>query len=98
MTPQARRKRARGDWSRLRDAQLLVRWMGEKDMTQARLARYAECSRQFINQLVKEGRNTCTPFIAHRIEEALGLVEGTLFDHRMSSDSGQKSGQSGRAA
>lgn len=98
MSPQTRRKRAKGDYSQLRDAQLLVNWMAEKDMTQARLGRYAECSRQFINQLVVGSRNTCTPIVASRIEEGLGVVPGTLFDHKQSSSAGQKAAIKGRAA
>lgn len=98
MSPIARRKKARGDWARLKDSALLVKWMEEKDMSQARLARYSECSRQFINQLVKGERNSCTPFIAERIEEGLGVVEGTLFEHRMSSQAVLESSKTGRAA
>lgn len=98
MTPATRRKRARGDWAKLRDSGLLANWMTEKDMTQARLARYAECSRQFINQLVHGEKDTCTPFIATRIEEGLGVVPGTLFERMKSCDTGQSSGASRRAA
>lgn len=98
MTPATRRKRAKGDWAKLRDNGLLVNWMAEKDMTQARLARYAECSRQFINQMVHGEKDTCTPFIATRIEEGLGVVPGTLFERMKSSDTGQASSNAGRAA
>lgn len=98
MTPATRRKRAKGDWAKLRDSGLLVNWMTEKDMTQARLARYAECSRQFIHQLTRGEKDTCTPFIASRIEEGLGVVPGTLFERMKSNDAGQASGASGRAA
>lgn len=89
MTPQTRRKRAKGEWSKLRDPQLLVKWMDEKDMSQARLGRYAECQRQFIYQLVHGIRTTCTPAVAERIEEGLGVVPGTLFVHKMSNSTGQ---------
>lgn len=98
MSPQTRRKKAKGDWAQLRDPDLLERWMKEKDMSQARLARYAECSRQFINQLVKGERNSCTPFIAERIEEGLAVVEGTIFDHKKSSQTVQKQSVTRRAA
>ena len=67
-------------------------------MTQARLARYAEVSRQFINQLVRGDKATCTPFVAQRIEEGLGVVAGTLFDHKMSSTTKQTASTSGRVA
>ena len=65
---------------RLKDADLLIRYMEAKDMTQARLGRYADCSRQFIHMLVNGQKNTCTPAVAARIEEALGLLKGTLFE------------------
>ncbi len=98
MSPEARRKRAKGEWSRLRDPQLLMNWMQEKDMSQARLGRYAECSRQFIYQLVRGDRNTCTPQIAERIEEGLGVVPGTLFEHFKSPNTRQSATDKGRAA
>lgn len=63
----------------LRDRQLLAAYMQQKDFSQARLGRYAECSRQFIWQLLSGARNTCTKNVAERIEEALGLIPGTLF-------------------
>lgn len=64
---------------KLRDHTLLVRYMDDRDMSQARLGRYAECSRQFIHMLYTGEKNTCTPAVADRIEEALGLLKGTLF-------------------
>lgn len=75
----ARRRKARGRWMQLRDPDLLVRYMEDRDMSQARLGRYAECSRQFINKLTSGEKNTCTPAVANRIEEALGVLKGTLF-------------------
>lgn len=72
---------------KLRDKQLLRNYLEHRDMTQARLARYAEVSRQFISQLLSEddwGKNTCTPAVAERIEEALGLIPGTLFEPKES--------------
>lgn len=72
---------------KLRDKKLLRNYLEHRDMTQARLARYAEVSRQFISQLLSEdtwGKNTCTPMVAERIEEALGLIPGTLFEPKES--------------
>lgn len=63
----------------LRDHTLLVRYLEDREMSQARLGRYAEVSRQFIHQLVTGEKRTCTPAVADRIEEALGLLKGTLF-------------------
>jgi plasmid maintenance system antidote protein VapI len=74
---------------KLRDNELLGQYLEHKDMTQARLARYVECSRQFISQLVNGHKNTCTPDVAKRIEEALDLIPGTLFDPKESYSAGQ---------
>lgn len=65
---------------KLRDPDLLVRYMEKQDMSQARLGRYADCSRQFIHMLTTGQKRTCTPAVAKRIEEALGVLDGTLFE------------------
>lgn len=78
---------------KLRDKQLLRDYLKHRDMSQARLARYAEVSRQFISQLVSDddwGKNTCTPIVAQRIEEALDLIPGTLFEPKKSPTTEQK--------
>lgn len=64
---------------RLRDTELLVRYMAAQEFSQARLARYAGVSRQFINQLVHGERRTCTTQVGRLIEEALRVLPGTLF-------------------
>ncbi len=74
-----RRKRAKGRWMRLRDAELLMRYMQAQQFSQARLGRYAGVSRQFVNQLVHGERRTCTPQVGRLIEEALSVLPGTLF-------------------
>lgn len=74
-----RRKRAKGRWMRLRDAELLANYMKASDFSQARLGRYAQVSRQFINQLLRGERRTCTREVGQRIEEALRVLPGTLF-------------------
>lgn len=74
-----RRSRSRGVWMKVRDADLLVRYMENADFSQARLARYCGCSRQFIHMLVTGERSTCTKQIGELIEEALSVLPGTLF-------------------
>ncbi|MGN6413748.1 helix-turn-helix domain-containing protein [Flexivirga sp.] len=64
---------------KLRDRGLLVQYMDAGDFSQARLARYAGVSRQFINQLIHGDRLTCTPSVGEHIEEALRVLPGTLF-------------------
>ena len=74
-----RRQRSKGVWMRVRDTELLVRYMENADFSQARLARYCGCSRQFIHLLVTGQRTTCTKQIGELIEEALSVLPGTLF-------------------
>jgi DNA-binding Xre family transcriptional regulator len=70
---------------RLRDPEQLKKHMRKKDFTQARLARYAGVSRQFIHMLVTtQERTTCTVEVARLIEEALGCIPGDLFDANVS--------------
>lgn len=74
---------------RLRNPQLLADYMKANDFTQARLARYAGCSRQFIYLLLKGERTTCTREIGRRIEEAVRVLPNTLFDDSVSPERGQ---------
>lgn len=64
---------------KLRDPDLLVAHMKHRDFSQARLARAAGCSRQFIHLLATGQKKSCTEKIAHRIEQALDVPETTLF-------------------
>jgi hypothetical protein len=69
---------------RLKDRHLLLKYMEAGDFTQARLGRYAGCSRQFIHMLISGERTTCTREIGTRIEEAMRVLPGTLFEVSMS--------------
>lgn len=69
----------------LRDRQLMADYMKAGDFTQARLGRFAGCSRQFIHMLMTGEKNTCTEAIGRRIEEALRVLPGTLFAESKSS-------------
>ncbi|MDY6054376.1 helix-turn-helix transcriptional regulator [Micrococcus sp.] len=93
----ARRRKAKGRWMQIRDHELLVRYMEDRGMSQARLGRYAETSRQFIHQLTTGEKRTCTPQVADRIEEALGLLKGTLFVPHESPTKGQSTPTGGRS-
>ncbi len=64
---------------RVRDTELLVRYMENADFSQSRLSRYCGCSRQFIHLLTTGQRNTCTRQLGELIEEALSVLPGTLF-------------------
>lgn len=74
---------------RLRSPKLLLDYMHANDFTQARLARYAGCSRQFIHLLIKGERTTCTVEVGRRIEEALRVLPETLFVPSVSSETRQ---------
>lgn len=64
---------------KLRDADLLARYMDAKDFSQARLGRYAGVSRQFIHKLVAGETKTCSERVGALIEEGLSVLPGTLF-------------------
>lgn len=104
-THTTRRKRSKGAWMQLRDHELLVRYMENADFSQARLARYCGCSRQFIHLLVNGERRTCTKQIGELIEEALRVLPGTLFvpqksptSHQKGNDKGTSTGKERRSA
>jgi transcriptional regulator with XRE-family HTH domain len=73
---------------KLRNRELLKAYREQKGFSQAGLGRYANCSRQFIWQLEDGARNTCTKDVAKLIEEALGLIKGTLFEPKESPETG----------
>lgn len=64
---------------KLRDTDLLARYMEAKDFSQARLGRYAGVSRQFIHKLVTGETRTCSERVGRLIEEGLSVLPGTLF-------------------
>lgn len=82
----------------LRDPELLARYMENADFSQARLARYAGTSRQFISYLVNGERRTCTKQVGELIEEALRVLPGTLFVPRRSPAEGRRVTTKGTAA
>jgi transcriptional regulator with XRE-family HTH domain len=63
----------------LTSVDILRAFMKERDFNQARLARYAGCSRQFIWQLLQGEKKSMTPKIAMNIAEALGVPLQVLF-------------------
>lgn len=85
---------------RLRNPKLLADYMAAGDFSQARLARYVGCSRQFIHLLLTGQRSTCTVEVARRIEEAMRVLPGTLFEASMSTQREQvaTAGRTARAS
>lgn len=80
---------------RLKNRKLLADYMAANDFTQARLARYASCSRQFVHMLISGERTTCTAHVAQRIEEAVRVLPGTLFEANVSPASTQRASRRG---
>lgn len=79
MVTHQRRKQAKGKWMNLVDPGLLSIHMQHRNISQARLAEYAGCSRQFVYQLLKGERKSCTPKLATAIEEVLNVPSGAIF-------------------
>jgi transcriptional regulator with XRE-family HTH domain len=75
---------------KLKDPAFLRQLMKDRDISQAKLAREAGVSRQFIHQLLTNPRkNTCRDATGLLIEEALGVERGLLFMRMVSSENGQ---------
>lgn len=71
----------------LRDGAALKKAMEEQGMSYRRLARYAGCSPSFIAHLTHGRKTTCTPRLAQRIVQGLGIDDlGLLFVVKVSSD------------
>ena len=84
---------------RLTNPQLMAEYMKLRDFSQARLGRYAGCSRQFIWKLLNDPKTrTCTPEVGKRIEEALALLPGTLFVPSLSPQGGRPVRPRGRSS
>lgn len=88
----------RGTWMTLISAETLQALMRQKDFTNARLARYAGCSRQFIWQLLRGEKKSMTPKVAENIAEALDVPLGVLFLPSVASTPDQNVKQGRRAA
>ncbi|GAA1714790.1 hypothetical protein [Brachybacterium phenoliresistens] len=64
---------------KIRDRDLLIQYMEDRDFSQARLGRYAGVSRQFIHKLTSGETRTCSQRVGTLIEEGLAVLPGTLF-------------------
>ncbi|WP_100466041.1 helix-turn-helix domain-containing protein [Mycobacteroides abscessus] len=73
---------------RLRSAQLLRAFIGpepDKKLSARQLARTAAVHPSFINHLTSGRTASCTPRVADRISDALGVPTDVLFEERVSS-------------
>ena len=71
---------------KLRSGKLLAGQMDARRMSQYSLASYVGCSRGFISHLVAGRKSTCTPDLARRIAEVLGVDVELLFVPSISTD------------
>ena len=83
-----RRRYAKGTWMKLRSKDILVAIMEDKNFSTQRLATYADCSKSMVGHLRSGHKSSCTPGLAERIAEALGVPVMVLFDARTTADSG----------
>jgi lambda repressor-like predicted transcriptional regulator len=65
---------------RLRNRHELIARMEERDVSVRELARWAACHPSMIGHLRTGLLTSCTPKLAARIEKALGVEPGTLFE------------------
>ncbi|KXP08064.1 hypothetical protein AXK57_16405 [Tsukamurella pulmonis] len=72
--------------ARLRSTATLTALMEQERTTQTHLAAMSGCSKQFVNKLVNGAKDTCTPELATRIAQTLGVPTRILFDHSMSTN------------
>lgn len=69
-------------WMRLRDRYQLIGYMTQRGLSCRELGRWARCSGQMIGHLRTGEVATCTPALAARIEKALNVEPGALFEPR----------------
>ncbi|OHU23436.1 hypothetical protein BKG77_07165 [Mycobacteroides chelonae] len=73
---------------KLRSADTLRALMEQDTFSLGRLARYSGCSKGFISHLLSGRRGSCTPELAERIAEALGVPISVLFEVRVTPSEG----------
>jgi transcriptional regulator with XRE-family HTH domain len=80
----SRRRWPKGTWMRLNSPLMLAGLLEHHCISMSRLARYSGCSKSFISHLTSGRRTSCTPRLAERIAEALGVPLEVLFTPRES--------------
>lgn len=83
-----RRRYPKGTWMRLHSKERLRAFVGpepDKKISQRRLSRYVGVHESFINHLTSGRRSSCTPMVAQRIAEAVGVPLEILFVPEMTS-------------
>jgi helix-turn-helix protein len=67
-------------WMRLRDRYELIAYMEQRSLSVRELARWAHCHPSTIGHLRTGHMTTCSARLAARIEKALGVEPGRLFE------------------
>lgn len=67
-------------WMRLRDRYDLIAYMELRNLSVRELAHWAHCHPSTIGHLRTGYMKTCKPILAARIEKALGVEPGLLFE------------------
>lgn len=78
-----------GTWMRLRSGGALREQMDRQGKSLADVARYAGVSRGFISHLTAGREKTCSPKVAQRIADLLGVSLELLFEVQVPSGSGR---------
>lgn len=70
-------------WMRLRSRYDLIALMIQRGISVRELAHWAHCHPSMIGHLRSGHLSTCTPMLAARIEKALAVEPGRLFDPKV---------------
>ena len=70
-----------GQWMRLRSRGELIARMEQRNVSVRELARWAACHPSMIGHLRSGLLGSCSSRLAARIEKALDVEPGTLFEH-----------------
>ena len=84
-----RKRWPKGTWMRLKSGKILRGLMDINRMSNADVGRYAGVGRTFISALVVGRRTSCKPEVAELIAECLRVPTESLFDPRVSANSGR---------
>ena len=66
-------------WAFVRDAEALAIALRKSGLKQVEIAALAGCTKQYISKLIKGRSSFCSIEIAHAIQEALQVRDGSLF-------------------
>jgi hypothetical protein len=83
-----RRRKSKGRYMQLVNPEAFDAYMGKHRYSNAAVGRHAGVSRQFVQQLRKGEKRTCSDEVGRYIEEALQVPPGTFFLRHASTGKG----------